>query len=174
MTHASPLDGYVCPLWNTPLRSGRGCPILLRINDVVDDQCDGWVQCIQIHGYTWVSTKHLTCFTIFCLTLNKALKLYCFFKKRKKLRDSIKRLSALFMAVSVFLSVNSEYGRLWFQCQVVCYTIFIVCFQAVWPGSHRKYCGILRKPFGRDRRKKEAQIPPARHLQYIWVFWLLL
>lgn len=36
------------------------------------------------------------------------------------------------MIVAVFLSANSEYSWLIFQCQVFGYTTFVVCFQRVW------------------------------------------
>lgn len=77
----------------------------------------------------------------------------------------IKRLPALLMVVAVFLSVDSEHGWLRFQCHVVCYTTFVVSSRQFGPSGHRKYCGTVRERFGRDRRK-ETQIPLARHLLY--------
>lgn len=119
----------------------------------------------------WVFTKHLTCFAIFLLHA-KALKLYCLKNKQKPSENSIKRLPALFMAESGFLSVNSEYGWLGCRCQVACCTPFVVSFQAAWARGPQKMLCNIKKTLG--KRQKEAEMPPASHLQYIWVFWLLL
>ena len=90
---------------------------------------------------------------MFCNLLPPAL-------KKKSSENSIKRLSALFMAESVFLSVNSEYGWLWFQCQVVCYTAFVICFQAAWAQRPWKILWNIKKT-RQERQKEEGGTDPS-------------
>lgn len=110
----------------------------------------------------------------------KALKLYCLKKTKKPpSENSIKRLSALFMAGSGFLSVNSEYGWLRCRCQVACRTSFVVSFQAAWARWPQKRVWNIKKTLGKRQKEegsRDASCQPSPiHLGFLVAspIWML-
>lgn len=152
---------HVCHLWNTPLGSVLGYTITFRVNNAV-----GEFNAYKLMAMSWVLIQAPDMFYSL-LPLTKPLKLYCLKKNAQRIQ-LIKRLSALFMVMAAFLSVNSEYFWLKFQCQVVCYTIFVVCFQAVWTQWPQKI--LLRKLFRRD---PEGSRDPSCQVSSIYLGFLV-